>query len=80
MSTLDGKAQEAKAQAEKARDQLADTLDAIEDKLNVPKRLGELKNRATASYDQNRTPWLIGGASVAAVVIGLVAWAIFGDD
>ena len=80
MSIIDSKAQAAKAQAEKARDDLAATLDAIEDKLNVPKRLGELKGKASESYEQNRTPWLIGGASVAAVVIGLVAWAIFSDD
>ena len=80
MSIIDSKAQAAKAQAEKARDDLAATLDAIEDKLNVPKRLGELKGKASASYERNRTPWLIGGASVAAVVIGLVAWAIFSDD
>lgn len=61
------------AAAKKARDDLATTLDAIEGKLNVPKRVAE-------SYQQNRMPWLIGGAIAAAVVIGTIAWAIFSDD
>ncbi|MDP9028566.1 MAG: DUF3618 domain-containing protein [Actinomycetota bacterium] len=78
--TIGTKAQEAKLQAEKARDQLAATLDAIEDKLNVPKRVGELTETARAAYSKNPVPWIIGGAAAAAVVIGLVAWAIFSDD
>jgi inorganic pyrophosphatase len=77
---IDSKTQDAKAQAVKARDDLAATLDAIEDKLNVPKRVGELADTARASYSKNPVPWIIGGAAAAAVVIGLVAWAIFSDD
>lgn len=72
--------QEAKAQATRARNELAATLDAIEDKLNVPKRVGELAVVARGSYFRNPVPWMIGGAAAAAVVIGLVAWAIFSDD
>jgi ElaB/YqjD/DUF883 family membrane-anchored ribosome-binding protein len=77
---IGSKAEVAKLQAAKARNELAATLDAIEDKLNVPKRVGELTETARASYAENRVPWLIGGAAAAAVVIGLVAWAIFSDD
>jgi hypothetical protein len=77
---IDSKTEAAKLHAVKAREELAATLDAIEDKLNVPKRVGELTETARASYAKNPVPWIIGGAAAAAVVIGLVAWAIFGDD
>ncbi len=82
MSTpLNSKTQAAKAQAQKARDDLAETLDAIEDKLNVPKRVTELGEKAASAYRQNPVPWIVGGAAVAVIAIGLVAWAIFsGDD
>ena len=81
MSTIDSKAQAAKAQAQRARDDLASTLDAIEDKLNVPKRVTELGERAAAAYRQNPVPWIVGGVAVAVIAVGLVAWAIFsGDD
>jgi hypothetical protein len=81
MSTTDSRAQAAKAQAEKARDQLASTLDAIEDKFNVPKRVTDLGEKAATAYRENPVPWIIGGAAVAVIAIGLVAWAIFsGDD
>ncbi|MFC5502319.1 DUF3618 domain-containing protein [Lysinimonas soli] len=79
-TTIDAKAQAAKAKAAKARDELAATLDAIEDKLNVPKRVGELGEKAAASYKQNPLPWIIGGAAVGVIAIGLIAWAIFSDD
>ena len=82
MSTpIDAKAQAAKAQAERARDDLASTLDAIEDKFNVPKRVTELGEKAASAYRQNPVPWIIGGVAVAVIAVGLVAWAIFsGDD
>lgn len=70
----------AKAAAEKARHQLADTLDALEDKFNVPKRAGELAEKAKTSYEQNPVPWIVGAAAVAVVAVGLIAWAIFGGD
>ena len=41
----------AKAQAQKARDELASALDAIEDKLNVPKRAQELGKSAMTAYE-----------------------------
>jgi type VI protein secretion system component VasF len=81
MSTpIDAKAQAAKAQAERARDDLASTLDAIEDKFNVPKRVTELGEKAASAYRQNPVPWIVGGVAVAVIAVGLVAWAIFSDD
>ena len=77
---IDSRTQAAKLQAVKARDELAATLDAIEDKLNVPKRVGALADTARSSYARNPVPWIVGGAAAAAVVIGLVAWAILSDD
>ena len=70
----------AKAQAQKARDELANALDAIEDKLNVPKRAQDLGKQAVAAYEKNPLPFIIGGVAVAVVAVGLIAWAIFSDD
>ena len=70
----------AKAAAAKARHDLADTLDAIEDKFNVPKRTSELAEKAKVAYEKNPVPWIVGGAAVAIIAVGLVAWAIFGGD
>ena len=72
--------QDAKAAAEQARYDLADTLDAIEDKFNVPKRAAEMGRRAKASYDLNPIPWIIGGVAVAIIAAGLIAWAVLSDD
>jgi hypothetical protein len=69
------------AQVARTRANLETTLDAIEDKLNVPKRVGELTKRAQASWETNRTPWIVGATGVAIAVLGVIAWAIFsGDD
>jgi hypothetical protein len=69
------------SQVARTRANLEDTLDAIEDKFNVPKRVGELSKRAQASWESNPTPWIVGATGVAIAVIGLIAWAIFsGDD
>lgn len=62
------------------RAQLEDTLDAIEDKLNVPKQAGRLARKAQASYEANPVPWIVGATAAVIVVGGLIAWAIFGDD
>lgn len=62
------------------RSELEETLDAIEDKLNVPKQVGKLTARALASYEDNPVPWIIGATAAVVVIGGLVAWAIFGDD
>ncbi|MDH6182248.1 hypothetical protein M2152_002430 [Microbacteriaceae bacterium SG_E_30_P1] len=63
-----------------ARAGLGDTLDAIEDKLNVPKRVEELTAKAKASYEANPIPWIVGAVGAAVVVAGLVAWAVLSDD
>jgi hypothetical protein len=75
MSTTD-----AKNAAAKARADLAATLDSLEDRLNVPKRVSELGSKAAAAYEKNPLPWIIGGVAVAVIAAGLVAWAIFSDD
>ena len=63
-----------------ARADLEATLDAIEDKLDVPKRFGELTDKAKSSYEKNPVPWIIGGIAAAVAVVGVVAWAILSDD
>jgi len=62
------------------RAKLDSTLDAIEDKLNVPKQASVLVERTKASYESNPLPWVIGATAAAIVVAGLVAWAIFSPD
>jgi hypothetical protein len=62
------------------RAQLEETLDAIEDKLNLPKQIGRIGRKARAAYGQNPVPWIIGATAAVIVVGGLVAWAIFSDD
>lgn len=63
-----------------AREELAETLDAIEDKFNIPKQSKIMADKVARSYEQNPVPWIIGATAAAVVVAGLVAWAIFGDD
>jgi len=63
-----------------ARAELESTLDALEDKLNVPKQAAVLKDKALASYESNPIPWIIGATAAAIVVAGVVAWAILSDD
>jgi len=62
------------------RAELETTLDAIEDKLNIPKQANKLAKKAEASYEENPVPWIIGATAVAISVVGLVAWALFSDD
>ncbi len=71
---------DAKAAAAKARHQLADTLDALEDKVNVPKRAKDLSQKAAGAYQANPVPFIVAGVAVAAAAVGLIAWAIFGRD
>ena len=63
-----------------ARAELEETLDAIEDKLNVPKQVSALAEKAKASYEENPVPWVIGGVVAAVAVAAAVAWAILSDD
>ena len=62
------------------RAKLDTTLDAIEEKLNVPKQASAIVERTKSSYEANPVPWIIGATAAAIVVAGLVAWAIFSPD
>ena len=62
------------------RSELEQTLDAIEDRLNVPKQVGKLTAKVQSSYEENPEPWYIGATAAVVVIGGIVAWAIFGDD
>jgi hypothetical protein len=68
------------ARVAETRKNLENTLDAIEDKFNVPKRVGEFTDRARESYERNPIPWLVGAVAAVGAVVGLVAWALSGDD
>ena len=68
------------ARVTQTRARLETTLDAIEDKLNVPKQASVLVERTKASYESNPIPWIIGATAAALVVAGLVAWAILSPD
>lgn len=63
-----------------ARARLEQTLDAIDDRLDVKKQASDVAERVKVSYEQNPVPWIIGATAAAVVVVGLVAWAIFSDD
>lgn len=65
---------------EQAREELEATLDAIEDKFNVGKRVDEVATRVRSSYETNPLPWIIGAAAAAVSVVAVVAWAIMSDD
>jgi len=63
------------------RADLEATLDAIEDKLNVPKRFNELADKTKTAYESNPMPFVVGAVAAAGVIVGLVAWAFLsGDD
>lgn len=62
------------------RADLEATLNAIEYKLNVPKRVSELSTKVRSSYEANPVPWIIGATAAAIIVAGVVAWAILSDD
>ncbi len=69
---------EARIAEQRAR--LEETLDAIEDKFNVPKRASDLAERAKRSYGANPVPWIVGATAVVISVVGIVAWALSNDD
>ena len=59
-----------------ARARLAATLDAIEDKVNVPKRARAATERVKASYRSNPLPWIAGAIGAVAVIAGGIAWTV----
>ena len=62
------------------RSELEQTLDEIEDRLNVPKQVGKLTAKVQSSYEDNPVPWKAGATAAVVVIGGIVAWAIFGGD
>lgn len=62
------------------RDELENTLDAIEDKLNVPKQLGRLREKAVDSYHANPVPWIAGATAAVIGIAGIIAWALLSND
>ena len=58
------------------RAQLFDTLDAIEDKLNVPKQLGIAAAKVKQGIDEKPVPYLAGLAAGVAVVGGIVVMVL----
>lgn len=76
----DSSTSDIQAKVAETRRQLESTLDAIEDKLNVPKQLGHFAKRAQERYAQDPTPWIAGAAAGIAIVGGLITWAIVSKD
>ncbi len=62
--------------AAEARARLAATLDAIEEKFDVPKRARAATARVKSSYQRNPMPWIAGAVGVAAAVAGGIVWAV----
>jgi hypothetical protein len=64
---------------EKARAELVSTLNAIEDKLNVPRKVSRAvaRGRVAAAKLQRESPAVfLGGIAAVAVVAGTAAWAV----
>lgn len=65
--------------AEEVRAELVATLNAIEDKLNVPKQVGKATDRAKAKIAELREEnpqALVGGAAAVALAVGAGVWAV----
>ncbi len=62
------------------RAELEQTLDAIEDKLNLPKQVGRLRAKAVDSYHANPIPWIVGATASVIALGGVVAWALLSND
>lgn len=54
------------------RAQLFDTLDAIEDKLNIPKQIGIAASNMRRGLDENPGPYLAAFAAGVVVIGGIV--------
>ena len=61
--------EDAKAAAADARDRLAKTLDQIEDRVNIPRRIGELSKSA----QENPVPVLVAVGAAVVAIGGLIA-------
>lgn len=71
---------ELRSDIESTREKLAQTLDAIEDKLNVPKQAKRAAERARGAFDKlNKENPVVVYATAGAVVLaagGLIAWRL----
>lgn len=65
------------ARVARARSELETTLTAIEDRLNVPKRVNEAVGAARASIAEDPVPWIVAAAAGVAVLAGAITAAIF---
>lgn len=64
---------------EEARAELVATLNAIEDKLNVPKQVRRATDKVTAKVQtvkEEQPPVFIAGVAGAAALVGLAVWGI----
>lgn len=71
---------EIRSDIESTREKLAETLDAIEDKLNVPKQVGKAASKARETFLdlQKDNPVVMYASAVAAVAVvgGFIAWRL----
>ena len=58
------------------RSELEGTLDAIEDKLNVPKQVGKLTAKSRDSFEQNPVPWYVGAVAVVVALGGAIVLSV----
>jgi len=63
-----------------SRDALTETLEAIEDKLNVGKQGARLRSKAVDSYHANPVPWIVGATAAVIAIGGIIAWAVLSND
>ncbi|MGL4340130.1 MAG: DUF3618 domain-containing protein [Rhodoglobus sp.] len=71
---------ELQSRVEASRAELEATLNAIEDKLNVPRRVGRVAWNLRRSYEMRPAPWILGGIAAAVVAAAIVSWAILSND
>lgn len=66
------------ADIERQRDQLADTVDALHEKLDVKAHVkhtaADLRARVTTASGKPRPELLIGGAVAVSLLVGVVVW------
>jgi len=68
------------SQVTSPRAELAETLAAIEDKLNIGKQGARLRVKAVDSYHANPIPWVVGATAAVIALGGIIAWAVLSND
>lgn len=64
------------ARVERARAELETTLNELEDKFNVPKRVQACSTKARASMRRDPMAWVAAASSAAVIIGGAIAAAI----